>query len=172
MLNSSKSLFLFTMNDNNIITYTDGSCHTQHRVGSWVAIVLAGDEKIILQGKAPDTTHHEMELLAVINAIEYVYGHYAAETALHVFSDSQYVTGLPGRKEKLQSAGFIVKKGNPVQHAELIKKLLLLLSQFPVILTKIPSHQKNDDGNTNYNTEADILSRQLVRDEIRKHFGK
>lgn len=156
------------MTHNNITIYTDGSCHTQHLVGSWVAIVLAGDEKIILQGKARNTTHHEMELLAVIKAIEYVYDQYAPQTALHIFSDSQYVTDLPRRKEKLQSAGFLVKKGTPVQHAELVKKLLLLLEQFPVLLTKIPSHQKNVAGHINYNTEVDVLSRQLVREEIKK----
>ena len=160
------------MIDSSITVYTDGSCHTQHLVGSWVAIVLARDEKIILHGIAQDTTHHEMELLAVINAIEYVYGHYAAQTALHIFSDSQYVTGLPGRKDKLQSAGFFSKKGNPVQHVALVKKLFQLLAQFPVIFTKVPSHQKNVAGNINYNTEADVLSRQLVRDEIKKLFGK
>jgi ribonuclease HI len=160
------------MIDNNITVYTDGSCHTQHLVGSWVAIVLAGDKKIILQGVTQNTTHHEMELLAVINAIEYVYGHYSAQTALHIFSDSQYVTGLPGRKEKLQSAGFLVKKGSPIQHADLVKKLLQLLAQFPVILTKVPSHQKNVIGITNYNTDADILSRQLVREAIKKLLGK
>jgi ribonuclease HI len=159
------------MTDNKITIYTDGSCHTQLLVGSWVAIVLAGDEKIILQGKAQDTTHHAMELLAVIRAIEYVYDHYSSQTALHIFSDSQYVTDLPRRKEKLQSAGFLVKKGNPVQHAELVKKLLLLLDQFPVLLTKIPSHQKNVEGHINYNTEADVLSRQLVREEIKKLSG-
>ncbi|HEX6431439.1 MAG TPA: RNase H family protein [Niastella sp.] len=157
---------------NSIIVYTDGSCHTQHLVGSWVAIVLAGDKKIILQGIAQDTTHHEMELLAVINAIEYVYGHFATQTALHIFSDSQYVTGLPGRREKLQSTGFLVKKGNPVQHADLVKKLFQLLAQFPVTFTKVPSHQKNMDGHVNYNTEADILSRQLVRSAIKKLFDK
>ena len=157
---------------NRITIYTDGSCHTQHLVGSWAAIVLVGDEKIILQGKARDTTHHEMELLAVINAIEYVYDHYAAETALHIFSDSQYVTGLPGRKEKLQAAGFLVKKGTPVQHADLVKRLFQLVAQYPVIFTKVPSHQKNVAGHINYNTEADVLSRQLVRDEIKKLFNK
>lgn len=160
------------MINNGITIYTDGSCHTQHLVGSWVAIVLTGDEKIILQGKARDTTHHEMELLAVINAIEYVYGHYAVQTALHIFSDSQYVTDLPGRKEKLQSVGFLVKKGTPIQHADLVKKLFQLLAQFPVTFTKVPSHQKNVAGYVNYNTEADILSRQLVRDEIKKLFDK
>ena len=111
-----------------------------------------------------------MELLAVINAIEYVYGHYSAQTELHVFSDSQYVTDLPGRKEKLQATGFLVKKRTPIQHAELVKKLLLLLVQFPVSLTKIPSHQKNNGSD--YNREADILSRQLVRSAIKKLFEK
>jgi ribonuclease HI len=139
-------------------------------MGSWVAIVLLGDEKIILQGKAQNTTHHEMELLAVINAIEHVYNHYSLQTALHIYSDSQYVTDLPGRKEKLQATGFSVKNRSPIQHAELVKKLLLLLGQFPVSLTKIASHQKSSESN--YNREADMLSRKLVRDEIKKLFGK
>jgi ribonuclease HI len=129
---------------------------------------LAGDEKIILQGIARDTTHHEMELLAVINAIEYVYAHYAKQAALHIFSDSQYVTELPGRSEKLQSKGFLVKKGRAIQHIDLVKKLLQLLAQFPVTLTKVSSHQKKVDDNVNYNREADILSRQLVRSAIKK----
>jgi ribonuclease HI len=132
--------------------------------------VLPPDEKIILQGMAQNTTHHEMELLAVINAIEYVYGHYPMQTALHIYSDSQYVTDLPGRQEKLQVAGFSVKNGSPVQHAALVKKLLLLLEQFPVSLTKIPSHQKNSESN--YNTQADMLSRKMVREQIKKLFEK
>jgi ribonuclease HI len=131
---------------------------------------LAGDEKFILQGKLQNTTHHEMELLAVINAIEYVYSRYSVQTALNIYSDSQYVTDLPGRGEKLQATGFTVKKSTPVQHAELVKKLLLLVAKYPVSLAKIPSHQKNNESN--YNREADMLSRKLVREEIKKLFDK
>jgi ribonuclease HI len=132
--------------------------------------VLTGTEKIVLHGISPNTTHHEMELTAVIKALEYVAVQYPTAT-LQIFSDSQYVTGLPARKEKLLSAGFSVKKGNPVQHAELVKTLFRLLEQLSITLVKIPSHQKNS-GAINYNTEADILSRKLVREAIKKHSHK
>lgn len=156
---------------NDIITiYTDGSCHTQHCVGSWVAIVLTGTEKIVLQGISRNTSHHEMELTAVIKALEYVAAQHPT-AAMQIFSDSQYVTGLPARKEKLLSAGFYVKNGNPVQHAELVKTLFRLLEQLSVTLIKIPSHQKSS-GTINYNKEADILSRKLVRSAIKKHSPK
>ena len=52
--------------------YTDGSCHTQHCIGAWASIVFIGNEKIILSGKEINTTHNRMELLAVINAVEYI----------------------------------------------------------------------------------------------------
>lgn len=107
-----------------------------------------------------------MELTAVIKALEFVVAQYPA-SALQIFSDSQYVTGLPARKEKLLSAGFSVKKGNPVAHTELIKTLFRLLDQLSVSLIKIPSHQKSSDT-INYNREADMISRKLVRDEIKK----
>jgi ribonuclease HI len=137
-----------------------------------VAIVLTGSEKIILQGNAFNTTHHEMELIAVIKAIEYASANYPSSGSINIFSDSQYVTGLPVRKQKLLLTGFATKKGNTVPHAHLVKTLLQLLDQFPVTLNKVPSHQKSMAGINNYNTEADQLSRKLVRSAIKKHFDK
>src|SRR5690349_22600198 len=78
--------------------YTDGSCNAENGLGAWVAIILSGEEKTVLSGKVPDTTHNRMELYAVIAGI----GH-AGKTfrSLRIFSDSQYVVGLVERKEKL-----------------------------------------------------------------------
>ena len=57
--------------------YTDGSCHTQHKIGTWVAIILMDTEKKILSGTVKDTTHNRMELMAVVKAIEYIKIHLA-----------------------------------------------------------------------------------------------
>ncbi len=40
------------------IIYTDGSCHTQHCLGAWVAIIFIACEKTILSGKDFNTTHN------------------------------------------------------------------------------------------------------------------
>jgi ribonuclease HI len=143
--------------------YTDGSCHTQNRIGAWVAIIVTGTVKKILAETVVNTTHNRMELSAVIKGIEYIKNNYPFITTTKLFSDSQYVVGLPARKEKLSASGFSTKKGNAIQNADLIKKLFEHLSTLPVELIKVKAHQKQD-ATLNYNIEADKLSRKMVRE--------
>jgi len=148
-----------------ITVYTDGSCHTQYRIGAWVALVFVGDEKIVLSGTAADTTHQRMELLAVIRSIQYVRQQYAETRVLHIFSDSQYVTGLPARSEQLAAAQFTTRKGNAIRNEALVEELLLLLQTMQVRLEKVRAHQPVTEL-VNYNIEADKLSRKLVREAV------
>jgi ribonuclease HI len=141
--------------------YTDGSCHTQHKIGTWVAIVFAGTKRKILSGIEKDTTHNRMELTAVIEAIEHIRTHYK-NVSIKVYTDSQYVTGLPARKEKLLSTDFITGRGTALQNADLIKIFFETLTVLTIEFIKIKAHQKKDDI-TNYNREADRLSRKLLR---------
>src|SRR3990170_8086568 len=142
--------------------YTDGSCHTQNRIGAWVAIIFTGKGKKILAETVVNTTHHRMELTGVIKAIEYIKSNHPDITMIKLFSDSQYVVGLPDREENLSEAGFSTKKGSGMQNADLVKKLFEQLSALPVDFTKVKAHQKQ--GVTfNYNIEADKLSRKMVR---------
>lgn len=145
--------------------YSDGSCHTLHRVGGWAAILLIGDEKIVLKGIARDSTNNRMELTAVIKALEWVREKYANISTIRIYSDSQYVIGLPGRKEKLVTAGFSTKKGNKLPNSDLVIALLEQLSLFTVEWIKIKAHQKNGSPE-NYNREADKLSRKMVREAV------
>ena len=147
--------------------YTDGSCHTQYRVGAWVAIVFINTGKKVLSAIVPDTTHNRMELSAVIKAIEYIKNNYPSITTIKLFSDSQYVVGLPGRKEKLSALNFSTKKGDEIQNADLVKELFRHLSTSPVEFIKVKAHQKQSET-FNYNIEADKLSRKMVRDACDK----
>ncbi|PSL44263.1 ribonuclease HI [Chitinophaga niastensis] len=148
----------------NAVVYTDGSCHTQLRTGAWVAILLIGTEKIILSETVTDTTHNRMELTAVIAAIQHVLLHYPHVTQVQVFSDSQYVINLPDREAQLMTRHFITKKGNELQNSALVKTFLQLLTRISVELVKIKAHQKKSEA-VNYNIEADMLSRKLVREK-------
>ena len=106
--------------------YTDGSCHTQYRTGTWVAIVFLGTAKEVL-------------------------------------------SGLPVRREKIVSQKFTTQKGNALQNADLVAVLFELLSAQPVVFIKVKAHQKQ--GNRiNYNMEADMLCRQLLRGAVKKMF--
>ena len=145
------------------IIYTDGSCNTQSLTGAWVAIIFIGDKKKQLSGIDENTTHQRMELTAVIKAIEFLKDHYHDITKLAIYTDSQYVTGLQNRKERLITLGFVSKKGRPLQNADLVKRLLDLYESFTIETIKIKAHQKLNDINE-FNIEADHVSRQMVRD--------
>jgi ribonuclease HI len=149
------------MTGESIEIYTDGSCHAQHKIGAWVAILFSGKEKKILSGLEKNTTNNRMELTAVIKATQHAIAHYK-NVSVKVYTDSQYVTVLPGRKEKLVSTDFITGKGTVLQNADLIKIFFTAISVLNIEFMKIKAHQKKDDT-INYNREADMLSRKLLR---------
>lgn len=122
-------------------------------------------EQTILSGTEQDTTHNRMELTAVIKAIEYIRQHYNKTAIIRIISDSQYVIGLTGRKDKLAAKDFITKKGNDIRNADLVKQFLELAAAASITLTKIKAHQKETDT-ANYNIEADKLARNILRNII------
>ena len=147
--------------------FTDGSCHTQKRVGAWASVILIDAQKIILSGKEENTTHNRMEILAVINSINYVLQHFPTIRELKVVSDSQYVIGLVCRQSKFLTSDYTTKAGNDIRNIDLVKELLLLLSTIKVEFVKIKAHQKAT-AVINYNIEVDKLSRQLVREAVKQ----
>ena len=149
--------------------YTDGSCHTQLLIGSWAAIILVGEEKVILKGLDTDTTHNRMELLGVIKAIEHLRENKLSENLVEVYSDSQYVVNLLSRKTRLKQNNFITKKGTPIQNSDLVQKLIQQIETHDINFTKVKAHQKDGDA---MNREVDILVRNLVRKKVSEQDGK
>lgn len=145
--------------------FTDGSCHTKLNIGGWASILLLENEKIILKGKEINTTHNRMELLAVIKAIDFACEkHKNAPIAIH--TDSQYVFRIPERMEKLRKNKFITKKGNTLHNNDLLELLIKQIEEHKIEFIKVKAHQKNEEGVTNYNTEVDIIARQIVREAV------
>lgn len=152
---------------NSIEIYTDGSCHTEQKTGAWAAIILFQERHTVLKGIETNTTHNRMEMQAVINALEYLKANMPNFSSIKIFSDSQYVVGIPDRKVKLIQQNFLTKKGNSIQNSDLIRKLIEYLEAFPVELIKVKAHQKAN-SDKNYNREVDKLVRQLLRNEVAK----
>jgi ribonuclease HI len=147
--------------------YTDGSCHTQERIGAWAAVILIDGKKNTISGKQLDTTHNRMEIVAVINAVKFIVQNHKNVKELRVVSDSQYVIGLVSRQAKFIISDYKTKEGNDIRNIDLVKELLQLLSVIKVQFIKIKAHQKATDV-INYNIEVDKLSRQLVREAVKK----
>jgi ribonuclease HI len=153
------------MQENVVEIYTDGSCHTHYLVGTWVAIIFIGTKRKTLSAVVTHTTHNRMELMAVIKGLEHVLFHYPGAVGINVYTDSQYVTGLPARKSKLVTTDFRNSKGDSLQNADLVKKLFELISLVSIEFIKLKAHQKRDDT-VNYNREADLLARKLLREAV------
>jgi ribonuclease HI len=149
--------------------YTDGSCHTQCKIGGWAAILFLDGQKIILQGVDQNTTHNRMELLAVIKAIEFTEENYK-DASLKVYTDSQYVFRIPERMEKLKRTDFITKKGKALQNQDLLEILISGIETLSIEFVKVKAHQHSDSSNfnspENYNSEVDKLARQIVREAV------
>lgn len=141
--------------------YTDGSCNTQTKVGAWAAIIFNGNQKIVISGTELNTTHNRMELLAVIGAVEYAAKH-APGNSISIYTDSQYVTRLSERKEKLYKSNFITKKGTILNNTDLLQQLIRYIENYSIAFYKVKAHQKKSD--INFNREADMICRKLMRE--------
>jgi len=144
-----------------IKVYTDGSCHTQLKIGTWAAIIFVDQKKHIISGFERDTSHNRMELLGIIRSIDFLKAENLEDEEILIYTDSQYAVNLQGRKEKLEKKAFITNKGIEVRNSDLVKQLLLYTEKHNLVFTKVKAHSKDGDE---INREVDLL----VRNQLRK----
>jgi ribonuclease HI len=147
--------------------YTDGSCNQRYQLGTWAAIVLSGQSKIILDGIETDTTHQRMELTAVIKALEYIFSATHLTAPIIIYTDSQYIVKLPEREAKLKQSGYITKKNHVLPNTDLIQKIFQYRESFSVNFIKVKAHEKSN-GIENLNREADKHCRKILRKHLEK----
>lgn len=146
--------------------YTDGSYHTQQRAGAWASVLLYNGHKIELCGECTDTTHNRMELTAVIQAIQYVVANKWVASIV-IYTDSQYVSLIPERKEKIRQKNYRTKKGTIMQNADLLNTLIHQIETCDIRFIKVKAHQKSSNGIIILNNEVDKLARELVRKQVK-----
>lgn len=158
------------MNKCVIEIYTDGSCDTQYQVGAWAAILIVSGFKTLIHGEALHTTHNRMELQAVIKAIEYAFKNYDPVSFV-VYTDSQYVSRISERKEKLKKNHFLTKKGNKLQNQDLVEILIDQIETHTIEFVKVKAHSKVESDSLNaqvqYNSEVDKFVRKEVRNAVK-----
>ena len=115
-----------------------------------------------------DTTHNRMELTAVIEAIRHLKKYVTGPAIIHIYTDSQYVVGLEGRRERLTDKSFVTKKGNDIHNADLMQELWEACDGTAIQFEKVKAHVKATSA-ANHNIEADKLSRNIVREAVRLH---
>lgn len=151
-----------------IAVFTDGSYDPDSLKGSWAGIVLWDGNRETLTGLKDNTSQHEMELLAISEALQFIWKHINPINEIVVYTDSEYVKNLEKRRERLERNQFITKKGNVVKNSQLIQHFFTQMDELPLEIIRTPSHQKRGLSEvSDYNREVDKLARKILRKEIR-----
>ncbi len=144
-----------------VTIYTDGACSGNPGAGGWGAVLFYKKTKKEISGFDPCTTNNQMELTAVIKALELL----KEPCKVTLYSDSAYVINAFNEEwlTKWQLNGFRNAKKKPVQNAELWQKLIDFNCIHKIEWVKVKGHADNV-----YNNRCD----ELATGEIAKHQGE
>ena len=137
-----------------IIIYTDGACSGNPGPGGWGALVINGDERTELYGGEKNTTNNQMELTAVIKALEFVGG----AKNIDLWTDSQYVkNGISEWIVSWKKNGWKNSQKKPVKNKELWMKLDELRDNKNISWNWVKGHNGHVE-----NERVDELARQGI----------
>jgi len=143
---------------NNIVIYADGACRGNPGIGGWGAFVTADGTETELCGGEHNTTNNQMELTAVIRAIESL----ASPSVVQVYTDSQYVQkGISEWIHGWKRKGWRTSTGAAVKNVELWKQLDELAQQHKIEWKWVRGHNGNPG-----NERADKLANRGI-DELK-----
>ena len=137
--------------------YTDGACRGNPGPGGWGALILKGNEEIKLNGGQNDTTNNQMELTAVIKALDF----FSESSELEIFTDSKYVMdGITEYIKKWKVNGWKTASQKPVKNSDLWKQLDYLTTQHSIKWNWVKGHsghRENDIADELANLGIDNL---------------
>ena len=139
-------------NNNNVKIWTDGSCDNNAGAGGWGALICFGaTEKELFDGQK-NTTNNQMEMLAVINALNSL----ESPCNLTLYTDSQYVmNGITTWIHNWKNNGWRTSKKKSVKNKDLWMALDEAISHHEIEWHWVKGHV----GNVN-NERADMLARK------------
>ncbi|MEA2103407.1 MAG: ribonuclease HI [Candidatus Cloacimonadota bacterium] len=134
--------------------FTDGACSGNPGPGGWGAILKHNDHSKRISGYSPKTTNNQMELTAVIKALEKL----KESCDIEIYSDSKYVIqGMSAWIFSWKKRGWKNSKKETVKNMDLWKKLDKLSNKHNVKWNWVKGH----DGHPE-NEECDKLARSEI----------
>ena len=128
-----------------VTIYTDGACSGNPGPGGYGAILMYGDVKKEISGGEKNTTNNQMELMAVITALEML----KEPCDVAIYSDSAYVINAYKENwvESWKKNGWKNSSKKPVKNRELWERLDKLVSLHSVKFIKVKGHSDNEFNN-------------------------
>ena len=134
-----------------IIIYTDGACKGNPGPGGWGVLILLENEQIELSGGSKETTNNQMELTAVIKALNF----FEKKIKVDLYTDSKYVMdGITDYIKKWKINGWQTANKKPVKNMNLWKILDELNNLHDINWNCVKGHSGKPE-----NEKADALAK-------------
>ena len=126
-----------------IIIYTDGACKGNPGPGGWGVLILLENEQIELSGGSKETTNNQMELTAVIKALNF----FEKKIKVDLYTDSKYVMdGITDYIKKWKINGWQTANKKPVKNMNLWKILDELNNLHDINWNWVKGHSGNPEN--------------------------
>ncbi len=154
--------------------FTDGSVNTQSRIG-YGAYLAVSERGLSLDSliacvkvmRFEHTSSTKLELQTLLWALGDIQ---ALGNKVIVYTDSQNIMGLPGRRERFEQNSYRSKKNKPLNNYELYQEFYRMTDQLHCKFVKVRGHQvsnQKDDIDRLF-TLVDRASRNALRGD--SHF--
>ena len=148
-----------------LMLFTDGSAHPPSRMGygAYLALTDPGTDPEVQLKRFENTSSSQLEIETLIWAL-----HALQPKVVTVYTDSQNILGLPGRRSRFEERGYLTKRNNPVKHADLYREFFHLTDQIDCTFVKVKGHRAS-----RHKTDIDrlfTLVDRAARQALRDHF--
>ncbi len=130
---------------------TDGSVDTKTKIGFGAYLFINLNEnntsnpaELIRTKEFRDTSSTRLELTTLLWALAEVS---TLPGELIVYTDSQNIISLPGRRIKLEERKYLSSKGKPLTNHELYREFFILKDRMNFELLKVKGHKKSSERN-------------------------
>ena len=154
---------------NELMLLTDGSVNTQSKIG-YGAYLAVSEHGLSLDSlrecvkvkRFEHTSSTKLELQTLLWALKDIQ---ALKSEVIVYTDSQNIMGLPGRRERFEQNSYRSKKGRLLNNYELYQEFYRMTDQLKCRFVKVRGHQvssQKDDIDRLF-TLVDRASRNALR---------
>jgi ribonuclease HI len=155
---------------NELMLFTDGSVNTHSNIG-YGAYLAVSERGLSLDSLRPrvkvrrfeHTSSTKLELQTLLWALSDIE---ASGSRVIVYTDSQNIMGLPGRRERFEKNDYCSKKGRRLNNYKLYQEFYRMTDQLDCEFVKVRGHKvsnKKDDIDSLF-TLVDRASRNALRE--------
>ncbi len=154
-----------------LLLFTDGSVNPQSKIGYGACLAVTDinlsidsiKDQVYIK-RFEDTSSTKLELQTLLWALE----EFNPEgKKVIIYTDSQNIIGLPGRRERFEKHNYYSKNGKRIANFELYKEFFRITDQLDCKILKVKGHKKSNQKENidRLFTLVDRASRKSLRDD-------